>query len=49
MYKVEQDNRMCKCLTTSEAHIILKELYEGVVEGHFDVNIIAKKILDAGY
>jgi hypothetical protein len=30
-------------LTTSEAHIVIKELHEGVVEGHFVANIIAKK------
>ncbi len=44
-----QDNRMCKCLTTSEAHIILKELDEGVPGGHFATDIITKKILNVGY
>jgi hypothetical protein len=49
MYKVGQDNKMHKCLTTPEAQIVLKELHEGVVGGHFASNIIAKKILDVGY
>jgi hypothetical protein len=30
MYRVGQDNKMHKCLTTSKAHIVLKELHEGV-------------------
>jgi hypothetical protein len=46
---VGQDNRLCKCLTTSKGQIILKELHEGVVGGHFDVDITLKKILDASY
>jgi len=34
---------MHRCLTTSEAHIVLKELHEGMARGHFAVDIIAKK------
>jgi hypothetical protein len=49
MYKVGQDNIMRKCLITSEAQIVLKELHEGVVRRHFVANIIVKKILDVGY
>jgi len=44
-----QDNRMCKCLTISEAHIVLKELDEGVSGRHFATYIITKKILNVGY
>jgi hypothetical protein len=36
-------------LTTSKAQIVLKELHEGVVGGHFDVDITVKKNLDVGY
>jgi hypothetical protein len=36
-------------LTTSEAQIVRKELHEGMVGGHFAIDIIAKKILDVGY
>ncbi len=46
MYKVGQDNRLSKYLTTSKAQIVLKELHEGMVGRHFTTNIIAKQILD---
>jgi hypothetical protein len=49
MYRVGQDNKMHRCLTTFETHIVLKELHEGVIGGHFVANIIAKKIIDVGY
>ncbi len=44
-----QDNRLCRCLTTSKAHIVTKELHKGVVGGHFVVDITIKKILDVRY
>jgi hypothetical protein len=31
MYKMGPNNKMCRCLTTSEALIILEELHEGMV------------------
>jgi hypothetical protein len=40
---------MCRCLTTSKTHIILRELHEGMARGHFVADINAKKILDAKY
>jgi hypothetical protein len=43
------DNKLCRCLTTLEAQIDMKELHEGMVRGHFATNITTKKILDAGY
>ncbi len=49
MYKVGQNNRMHKFLTTSKAQIILKELHEIVARGHFAIDITIKKILDAKY
>jgi hypothetical protein len=50
MYKVGQDNIMCRCLTTLETHIVLKELHEGMAKKkHFATNITIKKILDVGY
>jgi len=49
MYKVGQDNIMRRCLTTSKAQIVLKELHEGVARGHFVVDNNVKKILDVGY
>jgi hypothetical protein len=47
MHRVGQDNKMHRCLTTSKAHVILKDMHEGVVERHFSANINGKKILDA--
>ncbi len=49
MYRVGRNNRERRCLTTLEAHLVLKELHEGVVGRHFATNITAKKFLDAGY
>ncbi len=46
MYKVGQDNKLHKWFTMSKAHIVLKELHEGVARGHFVVDITTKKILD---
>ncbi len=34
--------KMCKCLTTLETQIVLKELHEGVAKGHFVVDIITQ-------
>jgi hypothetical protein len=48
-YRVGQDNKLRRCLTTSKAQIVLKELHEGVEKRHLVANIIAKKILDVGY
>jgi hypothetical protein len=36
-------------LTTLQAQIVLKELREGVVGGHFVGDITIKKIMDVGY
>jgi hypothetical protein len=49
MYRVGQDNKMRKCLTTSKAHIVFKELHEIVAIGHFVADITTNKILDASY
>jgi hypothetical protein len=38
---------MRRCLTTLEAQIVLKELHEGEIGGHFVADTITKKILDA--
>jgi hypothetical protein len=38
---------MHRCLTTSKAHVVIKDMHEGVVERHFFANIKGKKILDA--
>jgi hypothetical protein len=40
---------MRRCLTTLKAQIVLKELHEKEIGGHFVVDMLTKKILDAGY
>jgi hypothetical protein len=48
MYRVAQDNKLCRCLTTSKKQIVLKELHEGEwLEDILLQIFIAKKILDA--
>ncbi len=49
MYRMGQDNRMHRCLTTSKAQVVLKELHEGVARRHFAADIIVKKNLGVGY
>ena len=49
MYRVGQHNKMHRCLTTSKAQIVLKELHEGVVGGHFVEDIIAQNFFDVSY
>jgi site-specific recombinase XerC len=49
VYRMGQGNKMRRCLTTSKAQNILKELHEGVARGQFVIDIIAKKNLDVGY
>ncbi len=44
-----QDNKLRKCLTTTKAHMVMKELHEGPLGGHFAIEITHRKILDAGY
>ncbi len=49
MYRMGQDNIMCRYLTTLETQIILKEPHERMVGRHFAADITINKILDAGY
>jgi hypothetical protein len=50
MYRMGQDNKMHRCLTTSKTKIVLKEeLHERVARRRFVANITAKKILNARY
>ncbi len=48
-YHMGPNNRFRHCVTIGEAQKILWELHEGFGEGHFAIDIIAKKILDVGY
>jgi hypothetical protein len=49
LYRMGQDNRLRRCLTTTEAQMVMKELYEGPLGRHFATKITHKKMLDAGY
>jgi hypothetical protein len=49
MYRMGEDNKLHRCLIASQAHIILKELDEGVIRRHFAIDITTKKILNVGY
>jgi hypothetical protein len=44
-----QDNRLRQCLSTTEVQKVIKELHDGIVRGHFIIEITQKKILDVGY
>ncbi len=44
-----QNNKLHKCLNTSEAQFVFKKLHKRMVGRHFAANITKKKILDAGY
>jgi hypothetical protein len=41
MYRVGQDNKMWRCLTTSEAQIVLKELH-GVARKHIAIDFTTR-------
>jgi len=44
-----QDNKLQSCLTSTKAHMVMKELHEGPSRGHFVTEITQSKILDGGY
>ncbi len=44
-----QDNRLRRCLTTTEAQMVMRKLHEGPSKGHFAIEITQRKILDARY
>jgi len=46
---MDQDNIPWWCLTTIEPHMVMKELHEGPLGGHFATEITQRKILDTRY
>jgi hypothetical protein len=48
-YKMGQDKRLKRCLSTIEVQKVMKELHEGTIGGHFATKITQKKILDVRY
>ncbi len=49
MYRMGQDNRLKRCMSTIEAKMVTKELHEGVLKGHFATKITQKQFMDVGY
>ncbi len=49
MYKMGQDNKLQRCLTTIEAHMVMRGRHEGPLGGHFAIEIKHRKILDVGF
>jgi len=39
LYKVGQDNKLQRCLTITEAQMVMKELHEGPSRRHFATKI----------
>jgi hypothetical protein len=44
-----QDNIMRRCLTTTKAQMVMKELHERPLRAHFVTKIKKMKMLDVGY
>jgi hypothetical protein len=49
LYKMGQDNKLPRCLTITEAQMVMKKLHERPSWRHFAIEITQRKILDAGY
>jgi hypothetical protein len=49
LYRMGHDNTLRRCLSTIEASKVMKELHEGIVRGHFAIEITNKKMLNARY
>jgi hypothetical protein len=49
IYRMGQDNKLKRCMSTIEAKMVTKKLHEGVLRGHFATKITQKKFLDVGY
>jgi hypothetical protein len=39
LYKMGQENRLKRCLSTIEAQKVMKELHEGITRGHVTTEI----------
>jgi len=49
LYIMGQDNILRQCLVTTKVQKVIKELHDGIVRGHFIIEITHKKSLDVGY
>jgi beta-glucanase (GH16 family) len=46
---MSQNNKLQQCLTTTKAHMVMRELHEGPSRGHFAIEVTHKKIFDVRY
>lgn len=49
LYWLGHDHILCWCLHREEILITMKEIHHGVGSGHFAIQIIIYKLLDAKY
>ncbi len=49
LYKMGQDNKLRRCLTTTKAQMVMREMHERPSRGHFVIETTQRKILDVGY
>jgi hypothetical protein len=49
LYRMGQDNKLQQCLTTTKAHMVMRELHEGPLRGYFAFENTKRKILDGRY
>jgi hypothetical protein len=49
LYKMGQDNRVQRCLRSTKAQMVMKELHERPLRGDFAIELTQRKILDVGY
>jgi hypothetical protein len=40
LYKMGQGNKLQRCLTTTKVQMVMKELHEGPLGGHFAIEIM---------
>jgi hypothetical protein len=49
LYRMGQDNKLSRCLITTKTQMVMRELHEGSLRGHFAIEITQRKILDVRY
>ncbi len=49
LYRMGQDNKSQRCLTSRKTHMVMRKWHGGPSRGHFAIKIMQRKILDVGY
>jgi len=49
LYKMGQDNKLWRSLTTTKTQMVMKDLHEEPLGGYFAFEIIKRRLLDVGY